>query len=647
MASSKRLIAAALAAAMTISPGVAGAQLTDNTSPGHETGRGGQTIDLGQVDDIVGGNGGRGGLEPGGIDDYAGVNPALEGLWLADATTNALIEQISAGVVFDRADLPQDLTIVAVANGDTESVQFGWEGAIAYHVENHEPYALDGDAGGDLFASDIADGWHTVRARPFAADGASGSYGDEVLLSFGIFEETIVVESTLDLPDTDPGDGVCSGSLTGDVDDFAQRGAGRDDAEGSDQLTDGQRTDGDTLTNGASAPQRAQLNGPCTLRAAVEEANARSGRQTIELPIGGHFYLSRGHLLVSDTVSIASTGPVPVIDAQNGSQVFYIWDAGEVTIDGVIMRNGSGHSTENRGGVVFVSGADVTIRDSRITGGRANFGGGVYAQNGELTIERSVVADNVAGDPDDFGGSGSTQRGGGISTIGAVLTLDSSTVIGNRAVRGGGVSIAGGQGFILNTSILENEAAQVGGGFELIPSDGQGADVHMAWSTVARNQAGTLYGDGAAYRTGGGFHLSAGSLISANSIVAENSTDLSEYDDHWSPDCWVNNPGDFVSYRGNLVGVLNDNCVMHDSHLDEMLIDDMVGSDEAPLDPGFTFITTSIRPTIGLDANSPAVDHGTSAPGVEFYGYCPDFDGRDNPRPGDDSQCDIGATERP
>ncbi len=585
-----------------------------------------------------------------GLGDYKTVMPAIDSLWLADAVNDTLIEEISPGEVFDRADLPAEVTVVAVANADTESVQFGFGGVMSYHVENNEPYALEGDSNGDLYAAPLVDGWHVVRATPFAANGAVGSVGDEVLLSFAIFEETIVVDSTVDGHDAVPGDGECRAPLTGGIGDKVVRSADAARPFGrvinNTLISGGETFDGIGELTGETVDVEFALAGPCTLRAAIEEANARGGRQLIEVPNLGTYELTLGELQVTDTVTIEGTGGRPLVDANGASRVMSIESAGDVEILSLAMRHGVGQHSTTRGGVVNVDESTVLIEDSRITDGQANFGGGIYAQHSELTVRRSVVQDNTAGHPDGFGNSGSTQRGGGISVLGSTMHLESSSVIGNYAVRGGGVSIAGGQAFIHNTSILENEAVQQGGGFELLSSDGTGADVHMAWSTVALNHAGTAWGDGAEYRTGGGFYIGTGSLISANSIIAENTTALGELDDYYGPDCYNDSPGAFISYRGNLVGVVNDACVMHDSHLDEQLMWDTVGSNAAPADPGFTSISYTVRPTMQLAAGSQAVDHGTGAPGVEFYGYCPDTDGRDQPRPADDAVCDIGAYER-
>ena len=79
-----------------------------------------------------------------------------------------------------------------------------------------------------------------------------------------------------------------------------------------------------TIVGGSSADSQVmQLAGSCTLRAAIEEAHARVGRQHIEVPNLGSYQLSLGQLEVTDTVTVEGIGK-PVIDAQGASRVFSV-----------------------------------------------------------------------------------------------------------------------------------------------------------------------------------------------------------------------------------------------------------------------------------------------------------------------------------
>ena len=577
-------------------------------------------------------------------DDFKTPVPIIESLWLADADSDNLIAQISPGEVFDADTLPTtNLTVVALANAETESVKFGFNGILNYRIENHTPYALGGDNAGDFAPVPLSIGWHVVRARPFGANGASGASGDEVLLSFGIFPQRIEVDSPLDGHDANPGDGFCVSAPNGGIDDYLNRTSSRDA-----EPDDAQRAAADRLTvdsPDADGRQPLQLAGPCTLRAAIEEANARSGAQHIEVPkFPSDYGLSLGQLEITDDVTIEGINR-PVIDANHDSRVFLIDHAGDVALENLEIINGDAGNT-GRGGGVRIDGSTVEITNCEIRNSRGNFGGGVYTQDSDATIRRSMIADNTAGHPDSFGGSGATQRGGGISVVGGELWVERTTVIDNRAVRGGGLSIAGALTFVLNSSIIENEAVTIGGGMELLNGEGVPADVHMAWSTVARNTAGFSAADGDDKRSGGGVRIISGELFTANSIIADNTDAWSSNSEHYAPDCYSPDPGDFISLRGNLIGVLNDNCVMYDTHLDDLLPFDTYGASAAPFDAGLGAISYSPRPVVLLLSGSAAVNHGTGAPGVEFYGYCPDFDGKDDPRPADDALCDIGASER-
>ena len=184
------------------------------------------------------------------VGGFVGVNPQIESVWLVDADADEVITMISDGDVFDRALLPPNLNVTVEASTDTESVQSGYGGIPVVRTENVAPYALGGDNGGDYQTYPLPDGWHTVRARPFAANDATGSYGDEVLISFAIFEHEIVVDSTIDAHDSAPGDGICASSFVGGIDGFASR-TNSGDRGSRDFLYNSRVETPDHLTNGS------------------------------------------------------------------------------------------------------------------------------------------------------------------------------------------------------------------------------------------------------------------------------------------------------------------------------------------------------------------------------------------------------------
>jgi hypothetical protein len=157
-------------------------------------------------------------------------------------------------------------------------------------------------------------------------------------------------------------------------------------------------------TCSAAAPA---VEGSCTLRAAIETANASGGAFTIDLP-AGTYPLSLGQLVITNPVGVSIVGA----------------DQQTTTIDG------SGQADR----VLQLSGYGVQAQLSNltITGGTAptpsntsgvdpGWGGGIslYSTSGSLILDGVTVTNNTA-----------SNGGGGIDSFGR-LWLTNSTVTGN------------------------------------------------------------------------------------------------------------------------------------------------------------------------------------------------------------------------
>lgn len=219
--------------------------------------------------------------------------------------------------------------------------------------------------------------------------------------------------------------------------------------------------------------------GACTLRAAVMEANAYPGADTILVP-PGRYVLSiaavpsrgqtqendagNGDLDLSDTVTIRGAGARrTVVDAAGTDRVFAsqhrtrvtmsdltitggrldgnasgggFWNLGFVTFDRVHLLDNEGAY----GGAVFNSPlTHMVLRDSLVSGNRSGEGGGIRVDSG-AEILNSTISGNTLFDvdqtrrPSEFSG-----YGGGIDHRGgADLTIVNSTITGNLALKGGG-----------------------------------------------------------------------------------------------------------------------------------------------------------------------------------------------------------------
>ncbi|MCC5951131.1 MAG: S8 family serine peptidase [Acidimicrobiia bacterium] len=166
--------------------------------------------------------------------------------------------------------------------------------------------------------------------------------------------------------------------------------------------------------------------GDCTLRAAIDEANALEGRALVRLPAGDYPLTlagdddtnALGDLDVSGQVTILGPGRV---DAAGVDRAFDV--TGSLTLAGTAVLGGT---VDGDGGAVRVrSGGSLQLVLSTVSGNVASGnGGGVAVDAGGTAMIRAVtLSDNTAG-----------RAGGGLHVAeGANVTVISSTLTSNRA----------------------------------------------------------------------------------------------------------------------------------------------------------------------------------------------------------------------
>ena len=234
----------------------------------------------------------------------------------------------------------------------------------------------------------------------------------------------------------------------------------------------------------------ASASGACTLRAAIQEANANQAFGTIMVPAGtyvltiagaGEDAAATGDLDITRSFNIigAAAGST-IIDGGGLDRVFDIGlcpPVTPVTISGVTIRNGNAGAAPGGG----VRACQVILNDSVITGNVANGGGGLAAGGaafaGGVTLTDVTITNNTAGAGD----------GGGLSSAGSA-TLTRVVVRGNTAYRGGGLIFFGG--FIVASTISEN-MANFGGGI-YSPSSVSISNSTISGNTAAINGGGII-----------------------------------------------------------------------------------------------------------------------------------------------------------
>jgi CSLREA domain-containing protein len=303
----------------------------------------------------------------------------------------------------------------------------------------------------------------------------------------------------------------------------------------------------------------------CSLREAVDNANACPGPQTIHLPAGGYILTiagaeedanATGDLDITDDLSILGVG-APSVDGGGIDRAFEVFSPAMVDMDLLIIVNGVaqlGGGIRNHGNLTI---ANSSIHDNVAevppggVGGSA--GGGIFNEAGTLTLLGTQIFDNVAdggGGIHNFAtatliaedvlvqGNMANEMAGGIwNNFAANATLTNVELRDNDAVvHGAGIYNAG----FLDANwitLVENVAGLDGGGLWVSPDGetflydawftnnnaGRGGGIfnqgltHLYRSSVNNNSALAGQGGGA-YNDFGGLLLLQNTMVSANMV---------------------------------------------------------------------------------------------------------------------------------
>jgi len=205
-------------------------------------------------------------------------------------------------------------------------------------------------------------------------------------------------------------------------------------------------------------------NDRCTLRAAIQEANAFPIQHNIALP-AGTYILSLGQLTIKENITINGTineagQVITFIDGNNISRIFKISDAVPLTLNNLSLQRGAhtADGTESGGGAILNQGTvvanNVTLIDNNGVDapGNVSYGGGIF-NNGDLTLTYCTLSNNRAG------------NGGGLFNNG---TADITDVTFDNNIARSGSKVGGGiynSGFLnLGKTTINGSVADTGGG---------------------------------------------------------------------------------------------------------------------------------------------------------------------------------------
>jgi CSLREA domain-containing protein len=343
----------------------------------------------------------------------------------------------------------------------------------------------------------------------------------------------------------------------------------------------------------------------CTLRAAVQEANAHNGADAISIPAGtftlslagaGEDSAATGDLDLLDPVTITGAGATStIISANRIDRVFDIFvGASPASITNLTVSDGFSGVGILAGGIW--NSATLTLNAVRILNSEGRLGGGGILNENALTATDVTIS-----------GCTTNSQGAGLYNT-ATATLTGVTLSGNISAAGGGGIKNDDTLTLTNVTLSGNTAGTDGGGL---------CDIDVALATlknvtVTNNSANRGWG---LFSSG---EVTATNVIVADSTSGENCGGLGSrtsgggnLDTTTSgTTCGFSGTGDLVGVTA-LLGALGDNGGPTQTHL--------------------------------LLSGSPAIDAGQSCPPPAT-----DQRGMTRPLDGDDDTvavCDIGAVE--
>ena len=293
-----------------------------------------------------------------------------------------------------------------------------------------------------------------------------------------------------------------------------------------------------TFTDPDNTQGACAAGGGCTLRQAINTANAVAGDDTINFAavLSGQTILltpALGQLVISTNmtidaltvrnVSVSGTTATRVFDIPAASAVVVmtnfritggngsggdggaIQNAGNLTLNNMVIEANTATNNDGGGIYTFGVGSRLTINGGSILANSAGTGGGIVGFDGSvINLTNVTVSGNTA----------AVGAGGGIFTFTGTLNITGGSVTGNSATSkvGGGVITGNTTVTVTNASITNNHAdgaEGVGGGMYII-----GGSSTITNSTVSGNTA--RLGGGGIYFVNGGTHSISGTTLSDN-----------------------------------------------------------------------------------------------------------------------------------
>lgn len=290
----------------------------------------------------------------------------------------------------------------------------------------------------------------------------------------------------------------------------------------------------------------ATASGECTLRAAVQEANALPGPNAINLPAGTYNLTipgtneeaaATGDLDVTGDLTLTGAGAATtIIDGDRLDRILDILPGAALSISRLTISNGfvQSPSIDDECGGAIRNFGSLTMSDFAVSRSQIFFGsGGGICNRGSLALAKGQV-----------NGNWSVPDGGGIWSVGDV-SLVAVTVMGNQAEFYGGGIHSEGTLTIADSTISENHTTYAGGGISIRAGTAdlmrvrviantttyQGAgvfnsvDTAVADSTISGNRVDNARPE---FPTGGGGFFNSGMLSISRTTISGNTVAQTE-----------------------------------------------------------------------------------------------------------------------
>lgn len=270
----------------------------------------------------------------------------------------------------------------------------------------------------------------------------------------------------------------------------------------------------------------ADAQGACTLRAAVQEANADPGRTTIELGRGVHVLSlpnAGGDEEQAATGDLDVTSEIEILGSKATLDVGGIDRAFDVATDARLQVRG------------------LTVVNGRVagTGDPVEGSGGAFANAGSLHLDGVRLEGNVA--------EGPGASGGAVLNTGRLL-VESSVLTGNSATRAGGAIEANAGTTTVSRSTLSNNTTG--------PTPGNGGALHLTGAGVVEVDRSDIVGNIASAEGGGLWNSGSGTMRVTRSDIEDNRASGDEATNGGGG--LFNDGGQLTVERSSIVGNLAD-----------------------------------------------------------------------------------------